>query len=62
MLEPIQPPQFSREQSLLKSRLEEESEIKQRMGELKRQLAYIDKTNWFFEKETVDFGSYMPFE
>jgi hypothetical protein len=46
----------------LKSRLEEENEIKMRMQELKRQLAYIDKTNWFFEKDTVDFSSFMPFE
>lgn len=33
-----------------------------RMNELKRQLGYIEKTNWFFERETVDFGSFIPFE
>ena len=32
------------------------------MSELKRQLAYIDKTNWLFEKDTVDFTSHIPFD
>lgn len=32
------------------------------MNELKRQLNYIDKTNWFFERETVDFSNFIPFE
>ena len=30
------------------------------MGELKKYLGYIDKTNWFFEKDTVDFNSFIP--
>lgn len=32
------------------------------MIELKRQLGYLDKTNWFFERDTVDFSMHMPFE
>ena len=32
------------------------------MLELRKQLNYIEKTNWFFEKETVDFTTFMPFE
>ncbi len=47
---------------LLKSRLEEEQEIKMRMTELKRALAYIEKTNWFFERETFDFSTGVPLE
>ena len=39
---------------------DQENEIKQRMGELKKHLTYIDKTNWFFEKDTVDFTQYIP--
>lgn len=46
----------------LKQRLEEDSEVKLRMADLKRQLGYIEKTNWFFERETVDFGAFVPFE
>jgi len=42
--------------------MEQEAEVKQIMGELKKSLNYIDKTNWFFEKDTVDFTSYIPFE
>ena len=33
-----------------------------RMNELKRQLEHLDKTNWFFERDTVDFSSFMPLE
>ncbi|TNV82364.1 hypothetical protein FGO68_gene2468 [Halteria grandinella] len=55
-----QHPLMSREH--IKSRLEEENEVKMRMNELKRQLNYIDKTNWFFERETVDFAQFIPFE
>jgi hypothetical protein len=32
------------------------------MQDLKKQLAYIDKTNWFFERDTVDFSTFIPFE
>jgi len=32
------------------------------MQDLKKQLAYIDKTNWLFERDTVDFSSFIPFE
>lgn len=31
------------------------------MGELKKHLMFIDKTNWFFEKDTVDFTSHIPY-
>ena len=32
------------------------------MQELKKQLTYIDKTNWFFERDTVDFTVNIPVE
>ena len=47
---------------MLKSRLEEEQEIKMRMSELKKALTFIDKTNWFFERETFDFSAGGPLE
>jgi hypothetical protein len=47
---------------LLKSRLEEEQEIKMRMSELKKALTFIDKTNWFFERDTFDFSAGSPLD
>jgi hypothetical protein len=47
---------------MLKSRLEEEQEIKLRMNDLKKALAYIDKSNWLFERDTVDFSTWCPLE
>ncbi len=44
------------------ARLEEDEEVRLRMNELKRQLGYLDKTNWFFERDTVDFSQFVPFE
>jgi len=32
------------------------------MNELKKNLNYIDKTNWFFDRETIDFTEHIPFE
>eukprot|EP00347_Sterkiella_histriomuscorum_P013479 403364558 len=53
----------SREQQRQKQKLlEQEKEFKIRMGELKKQLTYIDKSNWLFANDTVDFTQYMPFE
>ena len=47
---------------MLKSRLEEEQEIKMRMSELKKALTFIDTTNWFFERDTFDCRAGGPLE
>jgi hypothetical protein len=53
----------AREQQKQKQRqLEQENEVRLRMQDLRKQLAYIDKTNWFFERDTVDFGQFIPFD
>ena len=46
----------------MKNKIDMESKIKQSMADLKKQLIYIDRTNWFFEKDTVDFTASIPFE
>jgi hypothetical protein len=33
-----------------------------RLSELKRHLGYLEKTNWLFERDTLDFGTGVPFE
>lgn len=45
----------------LKSKIDEENEIKHRMSELKKYLNYIDKTNWLFQNDTVDFTTHIPY-
>ena len=46
----------------MKLKMEQDQEVKQKMQELKKQLTYIEKTNWFFERDTVDFTACIPFE
>ena len=49
-------------QSRVDKRAEEEKFVREQFSDLKKHLMYLDKTNWFFNGDTVDFTLYMPFE
>ena len=43
------------------NKIKPDAYIRSVMSELKKQLAYIDQTNWYFQSDTIDFTLTNPF-